>query len=258
MLERLRKELHGTFLHWIPIRRDTQRKLKELARNLQNLQGNTGVAMAATAGSFESIFWAQLIAAPFTLGGSLLVAAGTVDLLTSRAGSYHTRPENQANDFEKVYRYRCRESSGYMSYLSSDGEKKLRLAEVQVAIDKDHRACAVLQRQLDSLRRAFTSSSAISSSAVRCAPWCTPQCPMPWHAHRVLLTLLFCQGISLNLWSHLWIVIADLHPPLLRKSEVFLAVWNVQVKLRLNVWCRRVWPTDAEYGEVWNRMNCKK
>ena len=25
----------------------------------------------------------------------------------ARAGSYHTRPENQANDFEKVYYYKC-------------------------------------------------------------------------------------------------------------------------------------------------------
>ena len=35
--------------------------------------------------------------------------AWRLDLLTSRAGSYqyHTRPENQANDFEKVYLETC-------------------------------------------------------------------------------------------------------------------------------------------------------
>lgn len=134
MLERLREELLGTFLHWIPIRRDTKRKLEELARNLPNLQGNTGLAIAATVGSVVGAVGAA-IAAPFTFGTSL-VAAGASAAMAAGA-----------------------------SYLSSDKEKKLRLAEVQVAINKDRRACADIQRQLDSLRRTFTSSSAISTLA---------------------------------------------------------------------------------------------
>ena len=134
MLERLRKELHGTFVHWIQKRRDTQRKLEELARNLPNLQGSTGTgaALAATVGSVVG----AAIAAPFTLGASLFVAAGAGAAIAAGA-----------------------------SYLSSDGEKTLRLAEVQVAIDNDRIACADLQRQLVYLRRTFTSSSAISTSA---------------------------------------------------------------------------------------------
>ena len=130
MLERLRKELHGTFVHWIQKRRDTQRKLEELARNLPNLRGSTGLAFAATVGSVVG----AAIAAPFTLGASLFAAAGAGAAIAAGA-----------------------------SYLSSDGEKTLRLAEV--AIDNDRRACADLQRQLDYLRRTFTSSSAISTSA---------------------------------------------------------------------------------------------
>ena len=130
MLERLRKELLETFVHWIQKRRDTQRKLEELARNLPNLQGNTGLAIAAAVGSVAG----AVIAAPFTFGASLFAAAGAGAAIAAGA-----------------------------SYLSSDGEKTLRLAEV--AIDNDRRACADLQRRLDYLRRTFTSSSAISTSA---------------------------------------------------------------------------------------------
>lgn len=130
MLERLRNELHGTFVHWIQTRRDTKSKLEELARNLPNLQGNTGLAIAATVGSVVG----AAIAAPFTLGASLFAAAGAGAAIAAGA-----------------------------SYLSSDGEKKLRLAAVQVSINEDLRACADLKRQLDSLRRTFTSSSAMST-----------------------------------------------------------------------------------------------
>ena len=51
------------------------------------------------------------------------------------------------------------------SYLSTKAEKKLRLAEVQQAIDTDRRACAELRRRLRSLTRTFTSSAEISTSA---------------------------------------------------------------------------------------------
>ena len=132
MLELLRKELHRTFDHWIQKRRDTQRKLEELARNLPNLQGSTGLAFAVTVGSVVG----AAIAAPFTLGASLFAAAGAGAAIAAGA-----------------------------SYLSSDGEKKLRLAEVQLAINEDIRACTDLQRRLDSLRRTFTSSFAISTLA---------------------------------------------------------------------------------------------
>ena len=43
------------------------------------------------------------------------------------------------------------------SHLSVEEEETLRLAEVQVAIEKDRTACAELQGQLNSLKRTFTS-----------------------------------------------------------------------------------------------------
>ena len=76
------------------------------------------------------------LAAPFTFGASLMVAAVGAGIGALIASA---------------------------SYPSADEEKKIRLAEVQVAIEKDRKACIKLQELLDSLKR--TSSSTTSAGA---------------------------------------------------------------------------------------------
>ena len=76
------------------------------------------------------------LAAPFAFGASLMVAAVGAGIGALIAGA---------------------------SYPSADEEKKIRLAEVQVAIEKDRKACIKLQELLDSLNR--TSSSTTSAGA---------------------------------------------------------------------------------------------
>ena len=76
------------------------------------------------------------LAAPFAFGASLIVAAVGAGIGALVAGASHP---------------------------SADEEKKIRLAEVQVAIEKDRKACIKLQELLDSLNR--TSSSTTSAGA---------------------------------------------------------------------------------------------
>ena len=76
------------------------------------------------------------LAAPFAFGASLMVAAVGAGIGALIAGA---------------------------SYPRADEEKKIRLAEVQVAIEKDRKACIKLQELLDSLNR--TSSSTTSAGA---------------------------------------------------------------------------------------------
>ena len=134
MLDRLRTELQNAFRHWLPIRRNTKEKLEELARNLPSLLRKPGIVSPVTAAS------AVLggVAAPFTFGTSLLMAAAGAGL-------------GAALGFGA-------------SYLSAEVEEKLKLAMVQVAIDTDRSAYADLQRRLDSLKGTFTSSAKISTS----------------------------------------------------------------------------------------------
>jgi len=70
------------------------------------------------------------LAAPFTFGTSFMVAAGAG--IGAMIGAR-------------------------TSYLNAEGEETFRLAEVQVAIEKDRTACAELRGQLNSLNRTFTS-----------------------------------------------------------------------------------------------------
>ena len=76
------------------------------------------------------------LAAPFAFGASLMVAAVGAGIGALIAGA---------------------------SYPRADEEKKIRLPEVQVAIEKDRKACIKLQELLDSLNR--TSSSTTSAGA---------------------------------------------------------------------------------------------
>lgn len=123
--DRLRKELHEAFLCWIQIRRNTKRILEELARNLPNIplrQTSSFVKAASAVASAASVL--GTLAAPFSFGTSLVVSALGDTLIAA-----------------------IKNSAG--------------LADVQVAIDEDRRACAHLPRQLHSLTRIVTFSYVI-------------------------------------------------------------------------------------------------
>ena len=134
MLDRLRKELQEAFRDWLPTRRNTKEKLEELARNLPSLLRRPGIVSRVTGASAAL----GALAAPFTLGTSLLVAAAGAGV-------------GAAIGFGA-------------SYLSAEAEEKLKLGMVQGAIDMDRSAYANLQRRLDFLKETFTSSTKISTS----------------------------------------------------------------------------------------------
>lgn len=137
MLDRLRKELQEAFRDWLPTRRNTKEKLEELARNLPSLLRRPGIVSQVTAAS-AAVGALATLAAPFTFGTSLVVAAAGAG-----AGA----------------------AIGFgASYLSAEAEEKLKLGMVQGAIDMDRSAYAVLQLRLDFLKGTFTSSTKISTS----------------------------------------------------------------------------------------------
>ena len=137
MLDRLRKELQEAFRDWLPTRRNTKEKLEELARNLPSLLRRPGIVSRVT-GASAALGAVGALAAPFTLGISLLVAAAGAGV-------------GAAIGFGA-------------SYLSAEAEEKLKLGMVQGAIDMDRSAYADLQRRLDFLNETFTSSTKISTS----------------------------------------------------------------------------------------------
>lgn len=102
-----------------------------------------GVVMggAAVGGAAANIV-SSALAAPFTFGASLLTGVAL------------------AAGFDALIR----------SYFRAEEEKKFRLSEVQVAIEKDRKVCIRLQELLDSLNRTFsstTSAGATSGAMVR-------------------------------------------------------------------------------------------
>lgn len=127
-LDRLRKELHEAFRRWIPIRRRTKEELEHLARNLM-LRTPAGMVAGAAVGAVVG----GILAAPFTFGTSLgITAAGGGLGAVFGAGNWN---------------------------LSAEEERRFRLAEVQGTINSDRRACEELRKQLDSLKRTFTSTT---------------------------------------------------------------------------------------------------
>ena len=131
-LDGLRKELSEAFLRWIPIRRRTKEELEHLVRNLMLRIPSFMVTRTAAVAVLGAVF-----AAPFTFGTSLAVTAGAGIGASFAAGKLN---------------------------LSAAEERTLRLAEVQVAINSDRRACAELQGKLDSLNRTFTSTSSAGAT----------------------------------------------------------------------------------------------
>ena len=137
MLDRLRTELQEALCHWLPTRRNTKEKLEELARNLPSLLRRPDIVSRVT-GASAALGAVGALAAPFTFGTSLLVAAAGAGV-------------GAAIGFGA-------------SYLSAEAEEKLKLGMVQGAIDMDRSAYADLQRRLDFLKETFTSSTKISTS----------------------------------------------------------------------------------------------
>ena len=124
-LDRHDKQLREAFLRWITIRRHTKEKLEHLEIMLGKPRITTGTLVGAALGG--------ILAAPFTFGTSLMVAAAGVGIGAAiGAGT---------------------------SYLSAEEEKTFRLADVQGAIDEDREACIRLQGQLDFFNRTFTSTT---------------------------------------------------------------------------------------------------
>ena len=77
MLDRLRKELQEAFRDWLPTRRNTKEKLEELARNLPSLLRRPVIVSRVTGASaaLGAVGAVGALAAPFTFGTSLVVAA---------------------------------------------------------------------------------------------------------------------------------------------------------------------------------------
>ena len=132
-LDRLRKGLREAFRRWIPIRRHTKEELEHLARNLM-LRRPAGIVTGAAVGAVVG----GILAAPFTLGTSLVITAAGAGLgAVSGAGN---------------------------SNLSAEEERRFRLAEVQETINSDRRACEELREQLDFLKRTFTSTTSAGAT----------------------------------------------------------------------------------------------
>ena len=115
------QSLRAAFLRWIPIRRHTKRMLESLVRDLL---GEYDTATGNTVGFVMGA--GAVLAAPFTFGASLVAVAAV---------------------------------GGIGALIGAEVEKRLRLPNVQLAIDRDRAACTELQRQLISLNRTFTSTA---------------------------------------------------------------------------------------------------
>ena len=130
-LHRLRMKLIYAFVQWIPIRRRTLERLEELATKLHehhrnvNIATITGASMG-TVGGILSV--AGLITAPFTFGAGIIVS-----LVGAGIGGTGGLAMSGSKVVEKIL-------------------EKLRLKDVQLAIEEDHTACVELQQQLDSLK----------------------------------------------------------------------------------------------------------
>ncbi|CAH3160661.1 unnamed protein product, partial [Porites lobata] len=119
-----RKELREAFLHWIQVRRHTKEELKHLERKLELAKRSIttetviGAAVGGAVGSAAVVVTSvgaaavgAAIAAPFTFGASLMLPAAGAGIGALIA-----------------------------SYRGTEEQKKFRLSEVQVAIEKDRKA----------------------------------------------------------------------------------------------------------------------
>ena len=124
-----------------------ERKL-EVAKRSITTETVIGAAVGGAVGSAAVVVTSvgaaavgAAIAAPFTFGASLMLPAAGAGIGALIA-----------------------------SYRGTEEQKKFRLSEVQVAIEKDRKACIRLQELLDSLNRTFssaTSAGATPSAMVR-------------------------------------------------------------------------------------------
>ena len=137
--------LDQAFLRWILIRRRTKQELEHLEKDLKlakpSITTETLIGAAVGGTAVGSAAVGAAIAAPFTFGASLIGTAAGAGIGALIA-----------------------------SYLGAKKQKKIRLSEVQKAIEKDRKACIRLQELLDSLNRKFsstTSAGATSDAMVR-------------------------------------------------------------------------------------------
>lgn len=93
---------------------------------VRDLLGEYDTATGNTVGFVMGAGAVAVLAAPFTFGASLVAAAAV---------------------------------GGIGALIGAEVEKRLRLPNVQLAIDRDRAACTELQRQLISLNRTFTSTA---------------------------------------------------------------------------------------------------
>ena len=130
--DRLRRELRKAFLHWIPIRRHTKEELERLERNLKR------TILSKTTSTALGVFLGATLAASLTLRAGLMVTAAWIAVgALIGAGA-------------------C--------YLTAEEREKFRLAEVQVAIEKDRKACIRLQELLDSINKTFSSTTSAGAT----------------------------------------------------------------------------------------------
>ena len=113
-----------------------ERKL-ELAKRSITTETVIGAAVGGAVGSAAVVVTSvgAAIAAPFTFGASLMLPAAGAGIGALIA-----------------------------SYRGTEEQKKFRLSEVQVAIEKDRKACIRLQELLHSLNRTFSSATSAGAT----------------------------------------------------------------------------------------------
>ena len=131
--------LHEAFLHWRQIRRHTKQELEDLEKDLKlaklRITAETVIGAAVGGAAVGGAAVSAAIVAPFTFGASLMVTAAGAGI-----------------------------SALIGSYLGAEKQKKIRLSEVQVAIEKDRKACIRLQELFDSLNRTFSSTTSAGAT----------------------------------------------------------------------------------------------
>ena len=121
------------------IRRHTKQELEHLEKDLKlakpRITAETVIGAAVGGAAVGGAAVSAAVVAPFTFGASLMVTAAGAGI-----------------------------SALIGSYLGAEKQKKIRLSEVQVAIEKDRKACIRLQELLDSLNRTFSSTTSAGAT----------------------------------------------------------------------------------------------
>lgn len=142
-LDQLKEDLFENFRQWRPTRKRTREKLEELASKLQeqHIRGSKSTIVGASAGTVGGILAiAGLITAPFTFGAGFVVS-----LFGAGIGGVGGLVMSIAKVIEMAL-------------------EKLKLKEVQKAIDEDREVCTQLQEKLANLDKIISDLRGIEGN----------------------------------------------------------------------------------------------